>query len=269
MPAEATTRSTSAFPLGGTEPAGRRGPPDQVGVEHGAALAQHLVGDVGVELDGPLLHRAVGEHHHQQGQAGGEPDHLHRADGGRVVRGTDHHGGIGGQLREQAGGPVEHLLHLAVDLVEEGAHLLVLGRAEDARLGQVVDEEAVALVGRDAPGAGVGLHEIPVTLEGHHFRPHGGRGDLHPGGVGHVGRADRLGAADVLGDHRFENGRLAVVQGALVRIGVGGSGVLVVGGHGRPWHSSLPSARPSPPGTPVATPDAPAGGVSRRAAGPR
>ena len=36
-----------------------------------------------------------------------------------------------------------------------------------------------------------------------------------PGAVGHVGGADGLRAADVLGHHRLENGRLALVQGAL------------------------------------------------------
>ena len=35
----------------GHEPAGRRGAPDQMGVEQGAALAQHVVADVGVQLD--------------------------------------------------------------------------------------------------------------------------------------------------------------------------------------------------------------------------
>ncbi len=105
---------------------------------------------------------------------------------GRVVRGPDHDGGIGGELGEQPGGPLEHVLHLPVDLVEEGAHLLVLGRAEDAGLRQMVDEEAIALVGGDPPGAGVRLHEIPITLQGHHFGPHGGRGNLHAWGVRHV-----------------------------------------------------------------------------------
>ncbi len=117
---------------------------------------------------------------------GRQADHLDRADGGRIVRGPDHDGGVGGELGEQPGGPLEHVLHLAVDLVEEGAHLLVLGRPEDAGLGQVVDEEAVALVGRDPPGAGVRLDQVAVALEGHHLGAHGGRGDLHPGGIGHV-----------------------------------------------------------------------------------
>ena len=55
--------------------------------------------------------------------------------------------------------------------------------------GQVVDEEAVALVGRDAAGARVGLDEVAVALERHHLGADGGRGDLHPGCAGHVRRA--------------------------------------------------------------------------------
>ena len=169
-----------------------------------------------LEIDGPLLDGAVGEDDDQQGEPGAPGPRPGRSGSSPSRARADHHGGIRGQLGEQAGGPLEHVLHLPVDLVEEGAHLLVLGRPENPGLDQVVDEEAVALVGRDAPRAGMGLHKIPVPLEGHHFRPHGGGGDLHPGGAGHVGRADGLGTADVLGHDRFENGRLALVQGALL-----------------------------------------------------
>ena len=65
--------------------------------------------------------------------------------------------------------------------------------------GQVVDEEPVALVGGDAPGAGVGLGQEAVPLEGGHVGPHGGRRHADPGGVDHVLGSDRLGRADVLG----------------------------------------------------------------------
>ena len=94
------------------------------------------------------------------------------------------------------------------------AHLRALGGAEDTGLGEVVDEEAVALVGRDPPGAGVGLDQVALALEGHHLGAHGGRGDLHPGCAGHVGGADRLGGLDVLGHHGLEDGGPAVVEGA-------------------------------------------------------
>ena len=51
-------------------------------------------------------------------------------------RGPDHHRGVVGQLGEQAGRPLEHRLHLAVDLGEELAHLLALAGAEHARRGR-------------------------------------------------------------------------------------------------------------------------------------
>ena len=140
--------------------------------------------------------------------------------------GPDDHGGVGSQLGQQARGPFENGLHLAVDLVEELAHLLPLARAEHAGRGQVVDEEAIPLVGRDAAGAGVGLDQVPLALERHHFRADRGRGHLYPRRVGHVGGADGLGGPDVLGDDRLQDGRPAGVEVALLTGDVGGrSGV--------------------------------------------
>ena len=108
-----------------------------------------------------------------------------------------------------------------MDLVEELGDLLALDGPENARSGQVIDEEAVALVGRNAARTGVGLDEVPLALECHHFRADGGRGHLHPRRVGDVGGADRLGGPDVLGDHRLQNGRSPGVEGALIAGNVG------------------------------------------------
>ena len=92
----------------------------------GSTLVAHVV----VELERALLDGAVGEDHDQQGQAGPEADQLDRADrGGRLVRRAHHDRGVGGEVGEQARGPLEQLLDLAVDLVEETADLLALGRA--------------------------------------------------------------------------------------------------------------------------------------------
>ena len=103
-------------------------------------------------------------------------------------------------------------LDLAVGVVEELADLLATDRIEGAGPGQVVDEEPVALVGGDPTGAGVGLGQKAVPLEGGHVRAHGGRGHAHAGGVHHVLGPDRLGRPDVLGDHGVEDGRLAGVE---------------------------------------------------------
>ncbi len=164
-------------------------------------------------------------------------------------------GRVGGQLREQPGRALEHGLHLAVDLVEEFGHLAPLRRTEDARRREVVDEEPVALVGRDTPGARVRLDQVPVALERHHLGADGGRRDLHPGGGGDVRRADRLGSPDVLAHDRLQDGgtaRVELVLGSGRGVRLGGLGVtghrwrLMVGA----WHSMLPTASGSALGAP-------------------
>ncbi len=92
--------------------------------------------------------------------------------------------------------------------------------------GQGVDEEAVALVGGDPAGARVGLGQVAVAFEGRHVAADGGRRHLDARGAGDVGRSDRLGRLDVLGDDGRQDGRLARVE-------------LVLGPHG-----PVPSARP-------------------------
>ena len=72
--------------------------------------------------------------------------------------GPDDDGGVVGEVGEQPAGVVQHLLELAVGLVEERPHLLrVVPAPSAAGPAEVVDEEAVALVGGDPAGAGVGL----------------------------------------------------------------------------------------------------------------
>ena len=111
--------------------------------------------------------------------------------------------------------------------------------------GQVVDEEAVALVGRDAAGARVRLDQIALALERDHLGAHGGRGDLHPRCVGHVGGADRLGRADVLGHHRLEDGGAPGVERGVPEV-VAMRGGVGVGRHGRSGTQvyRVPGARP-------------------------
>ena len=224
----------------GSGSAGRDGPglgeraPDQVGGEQASGAGERVLGGLALQLERPLLHGAVGEHHHQEGVQRREADELDRPDGGGVVRGTDHDGGVGGQLGEEARGALEHRLHLPVDLLEELRDLLALYGPQDAGPGQVVDEEAIALVGRDAAGAGVGLDEVPLALERHHFRAHRGGGHLHTRRAGHVGGADGLGGPDVLGDHGLQNGRPAGVEGALVVGNVGERGRVSGRSHGVP-----------------------------------
>jgi len=88
---------------------------------------------------------------------------------------------------------MQHLLELAVGPGEEVLDLLALHRRQRAGRGQLVDEEAVALVGGNASGRGVRLAQVARALQfGHQVTDHRGahaeriaRGDLL--------RADRLG----------------------------------------------------------------------------
>ena len=124
MCAEATSRSTWADPLAGTAQGWVRVRPTRCEESRVPARASVVLGGLGLEVDGPLLHGTVGEHHDQQRMQRREADELDGADGGGVVRGADDDGRVRGQLGEQARGALEHRLHLAVDLVEELRHLL-------------------------------------------------------------------------------------------------------------------------------------------------
>ena len=132
--------------------------------------------------------------------------------------------GVGGEVAEQPGRVLQHLLELAVGLLEERAHLHGVLPAEAGRLPEVVDEEAVALLGGDPAGAGVGLAEVALLLEGGHVVAHRGRRHRHRGRLHDVRRPHRLGGVDVLLHDGPEDGGLAFVE------------------HARSWHSMLPSA---------------------------
>ncbi len=57
---------------------------------------------------------------------------------------------------------------------------LLLGAGHRLDAGELVDEEPVALVGGDPPGAGVRLGDVPLVLQGRHVVADGGRGDPQP-----------------------------------------------------------------------------------------
>ena len=173
---------------------------------------QPLVAHVVVELDRALLDRAVGEDRDRDPGARPEPDDLHRADGRALGRRGDDDRRVVGEVGEQLTGVVEHLLECAVGPGEEVAHLHLLGRRQQSLRREGVDEEAVALVGGNAAGAGVRLGQIPVALEDGHLVADRRRADVEIGGAGDHGRADRLGRLDVALDHRPEDGGLPFVE---------------------------------------------------------
>jgi hypothetical protein len=107
---------------------------------------------------------------------------------------------------------VEHLLEPTVCRGEELAD--PPGRRASTRPGarQVVDEEPVALVGRDATRRRVRLGEVALLLEHRHLVADRGRRDPDPGRGGDVGGADGLRGRDVLVHDSAEDCGLAIVQ---------------------------------------------------------
>ena len=87
----------------------------------------------------------------------------------------------------------------------------VLGR------GEMVDEEAVALVGRDAPRRGVGLDQEALLLEHRHLVANRCRRHADARGRGDVRGADRLRGRDVLLHHGAQDCGLAIVEHLAVK----------------------------------------------------
>ena len=170
-----------------------------------------LAGDL-AKLDGALVDGAVGQHDDQQAEPVGEPHQLDGADPGRVVGGGHDHRRVVGQARQQLGGVLQHLLELAVSVREELRDALAPGGVQPSRRPQGVDEEAVALVGGNAAGRGVGLGQVALPLERRHVVAHGGGGDGDVGGLGDAMRAHRLRRLDVLADDRSKDGCLPFVE---------------------------------------------------------
>ncbi len=126
-----------------------------------------------------------------------------------------------GEPREEPGAHVHDLVELAGsgDLLVDRA-TLVLG--QPAGLHQVIDVEAVAAVGRDAPGRGVRLMEVAEVLEIRHHVPEGRGRELEGARLRERTGTDRLAARDVDPDDLVEDVPETQVEfffGALVAVG--------------------------------------------------
>ena len=108
----------------------------------------------------------VGDEDHQHPSAA-ELDELDVRDGrpreGRVLHDRD----LAGQLGERADRAHQHVVEIGRALQERGDRGALRGR-ERAHLGEVVDEDAVALVGRHAPGRRVRRRDELLVLEERH-----------------------------------------------------------------------------------------------------
>ena len=107
---------------------------------------------------------------------------------------------------------MQHLLELAVGLGEEFPHLLALRCGQSPRARQLVDEEAVALVGGNPARARVRLGQIALVFESGHLVADRCRRDTEVGGTGDMGRPDGLGSLDVLAHDGPEDCGLAIVE---------------------------------------------------------
>src|SRR5439155_14019045 len=109
---------------------------------------------------------------------------------------------------------VEGLLQ-CMEAVLEGSvdgPLRARGQSRPGGAGPVVDEPAVALVGRDAAGRGVGPPDVAKILEQRHVVVYGGGRYRAAELPGQRLGADRLAGADILPNNRPQNRTFTRIQ---------------------------------------------------------
>ncbi len=180
-------------------------------VEPRAQLAEQVLGNCRGAVDHPLLHptRVGDQDEHDPPRRDAEQfDVPHRGAGQRgVLDDRD----LPRELGQQPDGAVDHVVQVdrrAEELLDRAA----FGRREGLDLREPVDEQPVALVGRDPPGARVRLGDVALLLEHRHVVADRRRGDaqvvpLHQG----LGPDRLLGGHEVL-DDGAENLELPVVE---------------------------------------------------------
>ncbi len=145
------------------------------------------------------------QYQHQPGRRQRQQLHVpHRGPGQRRVL---HDGDLPGQLRQQPYRTAHDVVQVdgAVQEVLDGAPL---GAGKRLDAGQLVDEEAVALVRRDAPGARVRLGDEALVLQRGHVVADRGGGDTELVPLGQRLGADRLLGPDIVlddGAQHFES----------------------------------------------------------------
>src|SRR5438874_1193045 len=81
-----------------------------------------------------------------------------------------------------------------------------LALTERPRRADLVDEEAVAAIGRNAARAGVRLNEVAELFEARHLVADGRRRHVEPRALNEVARTDRFARADVLAHDGAKDG---------------------------------------------------------------
>ena len=215
-------RSTTGSPRGRGRSGGGQRRSGELAVEASRRSGELVVADVFAERHRLALDATVAQHDDDRGEVRGHPDELHAPHGDSLGLGTDHYGRIVGERRQQVGRAVQHLLEPAMGRHEEVADLLGGDVVEPAGRSEVVDEEAVSLVGGHPARRRVRLDEEALLLQHRHVVANGGGRDIHSRRARDVGRAHRLRRCDVLVHDGAENRCLSFVE------------------HG--WHFRLPTA---------------------------
>ena len=180
-------------------------------VEQAAQEGEVVLGQGRGHLDDTLLDPARVGDQDQQKAVLAERDQLDVPDGGAGQRGVLDERHLAGDLGQQA----HRAPHDVVEVDGPGQEVLdrpALGGAQRLDLGEPVDEQPVALVGRDPPGAGVGLGDEALLLQDRHVVADRGRRDAQRVPVDQTLRADGLVGAHVVLDDGTQDRELAVVE---------------------------------------------------------
>ena len=161
-------------------------------------------------FDHALLHATRREDQHRQQPGRAQRDELDVPDRRARQGGVLHDRDLLGQLRQQPHRALDHVVEV-VGALEEGRDGALLGRGHRLDLGQPVDEEAVALVGGDAPGTGVRLGDQPLLLQRGHVVADGRGRDAEAVALDQRLAPDRLAGGDVVLHDRPEHGEPAVL----------------------------------------------------------
>ena len=161
------------------------------------------------QVDHPLLDPSgVGDQHqHQPGR--GQLHQLQMADPGARQRRVLHDGDVAGQLGQRADRAVQHVVEVG-RAVEERLDGPPLGVGQRLELGEPVDEEPVAGVGRDPAGAGVRLGDQALFLEHGHVVADRRRRDAQVVPIGQRLAADGLVGGDEVLDDGAQDLELAI-----------------------------------------------------------
>ena len=122
-----------------------------------------------------------------------------------------HHRDLLGQLGEQPDGAAQHVVEVD-GLGQEALDGPALAGGQRLDLRQPVDEQPVALVGRDPAGRGVRLGDVALVLQHGHVVADGRRRDPEVVPLDQRLRPDRLAGGDVVGDDRAQHLETPVVR---------------------------------------------------------